>query len=238
MAWWRYFTPKPPKEVKGGIKAQSRRGALVNSWWGKRWIAVLESFNIGERLNRGRSYARSGQVVKIEIEKGKVRATVQGSRSYPYKVEILLNPLSQAQWLQIIGTLADRFFSMATLLAGEMPQDLEEIFADAKLTLFPHRLEDLKTDCTCPDWSNPCKHVAAVFYLLGEEFDRDPFLIFKLRGLDREELCALLGGKAASPAGHGEPTPEEVPRLSRNRCPWSLLLFGAVKSYRKTCSGR
>ena len=204
MAWWRYYTPKPPKEVKGGIKAQSRRGALVSSWWGKRWIAVLESFNIGARLSRGRAYARSGQVVTLEIEKGRVRATVQGSRSRPYEVEILLKPLSRAQWLRIIGTLSERFLSMAKLLAGEMPPDLEEVFIKAKLKFFPHRLQDLETDCTCPDWSNPCKHLAAVFYLLGEEFDHDPFLIFKLRGLDREELFELLGGKA-SPAGHGEP---------------------------------
>jgi uncharacterized Zn finger protein len=86
MAWWRFYTPKPPKEVKGGIKAQSRRGALVSSWWGKRWIAVLESFNIGERISRGRSYAHRGQVMQIEIDKGRVRATVQESRSRPYKV--------------------------------------------------------------------------------------------------------------------------------------------------------
>jgi uncharacterized Zn finger protein len=210
MAWWRYYTPKPPKEVKGGIKAQSRRGALVSSWWGKRWIAVLESFNIGARLSRGRAYARSGQVVNIVIEEGKVRAAVQGSRSRPYKVEILLKPLSRAQWLRITGTLADRFLSMARLLAGEMPPDLEEVFNEAKLTLFPQRLQDLETDCTCPDWSNPCKHVAAVFYLLGEEFDRDPFLIFKLRGLDREGLFELLGGKSKL-AAHGEPDRAVVP---------------------------
>ncbi len=209
MAWWRYYTPKPPKEVKGGIKAQSRRGALVSSWWGKRWIAVLESFNIGARLSRGRAYARSGQVVNIEIEKGRVRAVVQGSRSRPYKVEIHLKPLSRAQWLRIIKTLAGQFLSMAKLLAGEMPPDLEAVFTDAKLTLFPDRLQDLATDCTCPDWWNPCKHVAAVFYLLGEAFDRDPFLIFKLRGLDREELFELLGGKT-QPAGQGEPEQAEV----------------------------
>jgi uncharacterized Zn finger protein len=204
MAWWRSYTPKPPKEVKGGIKAQSRRGSLVSSWWGKRWIAVLESFQIGERLSRGRSYARRGQVVAIEIEKGRVKAAVQGSRSRPYKVEILLKPLSRTEWLRIIGALGERFLTMAKLLAGEMPPDLEELFTEARLTLFPHRFGDLQTDCSCPDWSNPCKHVAAVFYLLGEEFDRDPFLIFKLRGLDREELFELLGGKAP-PASHGEP---------------------------------
>jgi uncharacterized Zn finger protein len=193
MGWWRYYTPKPAREVKGGIKAQSRRGAFATSWWGQRWIKVLESFDIGERLNRGRTYARKGQVMDIEIEKGAVRAMVQGSRSYPYEVEVRFRPLSRAQWHQVVKALGDRFISLARLLAGEMPEDIENVFEDAKLSLFPHRLRDLETACSCPDWSNPCKHTAAVFYLLAEEFDRDPFLLFKLRGLAREELFDLLG---------------------------------------------
>jgi uncharacterized Zn finger protein len=155
----------------------------------------------------------------IEIEKGAVRAAVQGSRSRPYKVEVRFRPLSRAQWLRIIGTLADRFLPLAKLLAGEMPEDIEEDFESAKLSLFPHQLRDLETDCSCPDWSNPCKHTAAVFYLLGEEFDRDPFLLFKLRGLTREELFELLGyGPAATavlPAPDrieiSESVPEESP---------------------------
>jgi uncharacterized Zn finger protein len=219
MGWWRYYTPKPAREVKGGIKAQSRRGAFATSWWGQRWIRVLEGFDIGERLNRGRTYARKGQVMGIEIEKGAVRATVQGSRSHPYEVEVRFRPLSRAQWLHVAAALADRFISLAKLLAGEMPEDLEEVFKSAKLSLFPDKLRDLETDCTCPDWSNPCKHTAAVFYLLAEEFDRDPFLLFKLRGLTREELFELLGYESAAagplPAPDrieiSEPVPEEPP---------------------------
>ncbi len=217
MSWWRYHTPKPAREVKGGIKAQSRRGAFAASWWGQRWITVLEGFNIGERLNRGRTYARKGQVMDIEIEKGAVRATVQGSRSRPYEVEVRFRPLSRAQWHQVAKALGGRFSSLARLLAGEMPEDIEEVFESAQLSLFPHRLRDLETDCSCPDWSNPCKHTAAVFYLLAEEFDRDPFLLFKLRGLAREELCELLGYRPAGapelpePVGHkvSEPAPQE-----------------------------
>jgi len=219
MGWWRYYTPKPAREVKGGIKAQSRRGAFATSWWGQRWIRVLESFDIGERLNRGRTYARKGQVMDIEIEKGAVRAAVQGSRSYPYEVEVRFRPLSRAQWYQIAKALGDRFISLARLLAGELPEDIENVFESAKLSLFPHRLRDLETACSCPDWSNPCKHTAAVFYLLAEEFDRDPFLLFKLRGLAREELFELLGySPAAAPSlpepdriGVAEPVSEEPP---------------------------
>jgi|UniRef100_A0A7V6A4R3 uncharacterized Zn finger protein len=218
MGWWRYYTPKPARQVKGGIKAQSRRGAFAASWWGQRWLKVLESFDIGERLNRGRTYARKGQVMDIEIEKGAVRATVQGSRSHPYEVEMLFRPLSRAQWYQIAKALGDRFITLAKLLAGEMPEDIEEVFLNAKVSLFPLKLKDLETDCSCPDWSNPCKHTAAVFYLLAEEFDRDPFLLFKLRGLSREELFELLGYTPAASAPSGpdrsgvaEPVPEEPP---------------------------
>lgn len=216
MAWWRYYTPKPAREVKGGIKAQSRRGAFAASWWGQRWIKVLEGFDIGARLSRGRTYARKGQVMDIEIEKGRVMATVQGSRSYPYEVEVRFRPLSRPQWLRVAAALAERFMTLARLLAGELPEDIENVFESAQLSLFPHRLRDLETDCSCPDWSNPCKHTAAVFYLLAEEFDRDPFLLFKLRGLDREELFELLGYRPARPElpepdrlGIAEPVPEE-----------------------------
>lgn len=217
MGWWRYHTPKPAREVKGGIKAQSRRGAFATSWWGQRWIKVLESFEIGERLTRGRTYARKGQVVDIEIEKGAVRAAVQGSRSRPYQVMVRFRPLSRSQWYQVAKALAGRFITLAKLLAGEMSEDIEEVFQSAKLSLLPHRLRDLETDCSCPDWSNPCKHTAAVFYLLAEEFDRDPFLLFKLRGLTREELFELLGyAPAVAPVLPGtdlngvlEPVPEE-----------------------------
>lgn len=96
-----------------------------------------------------------------------MRAKVQGSRSRPYEVEILIKPLSRAKWHQVVKALSVQFIYGAKLLAGEMPEDIETVFKDAKLSLFPHQLRDLETDCTCPDWSNPCKHVAAVFYTPG-----------------------------------------------------------------------
>jgi uncharacterized Zn finger protein len=194
-----YFPPSRPREAKGGIKAQSKRGTFGESWWAKRWIAVLESFHIGARLDRGRSYARRGQVLAISIDKGVVKAKVQGSRPKPYSVAITLKVLSAADWQKLVATLSQQAIYTAKLLAGEMPQDIEQAFKDAKLSLFPAKLQDLETECSCPDWSNPCKHIAAVYYLLGEEFDRNPFLIFKLRGMDREELVARLdqGGQKA-----------------------------------------
>jgi uncharacterized Zn finger protein len=212
MAWWRdfsYYPPSRPREAKGGIKAQSRGGTFGKSWWARRWIEVLESFNIGARLGRGRSYARRGQVLSIAIGKGKVSAEVQGSRPRPYQVRIQVDPLSKAAWKKLAEVLGKQALFAARLLAGEMPEDIEKAFQAAGLSLFPGKSKDLQTECSCPDWSNPCKHIAAVYYLLGEEFDRDPFLIFKLRGMERDELIGLMGG-AAAPKGKG--TPKKVPR--------------------------
>jgi len=195
MSYWddyRRFKPSIPREAKGGIKAQSKRGTFGESWWARRWIAVLESFNIGARLGRGRSYARRGQVLSIEIDKGKVSAKVQGSRPKPYHIKLEVKTLSASDWQKLAKVLSRQAIFSAKLLMGEMPLDIEKAFKEAGLSLFPEKLKDLKTDCSCPDWSNPCKHIAAVYYLLAEEFDRDPFLIFKLRGLNREDLITML----------------------------------------------
>jgi uncharacterized Zn finger protein len=202
-SWWghRYFPPSQPRRAEGGIKAQSKRGRFGESWWAKRWIQVLESFDIGARLARGRSYARSGQVLSIAIEQGRVTATVQGSRPKPYDVVIQVKTLTEADWAKVLAALGRQALFAAKLLAGEMPQDIEPLFQEVGLTLFPARRGDLATRCSCPDASNPCKHIAAAYYLLGEEFDRDPFLIFALRGLGRDDLMARLGATRRDDAG-------------------------------------
>jgi len=210
---WGYYKPKPRIKTRGGIKSQSRRGSFGQSWWAKRWIAVLESFNIGARLDRGRSYARSGQVLSIDISKGLITSRVQGSRTRPYEIIINVKTLTNADWERLAGSLSTQAIFAAKLLAGEMPQEIEGAFAEQKLSLFPEKLRDLETNCSCPDWSNPCKHIAAVYYLLGEEFDRDPFLIFKLRGATRDEFIKLLGASGAASASHGIAT-EELASLS------------------------
>jgi uncharacterized Zn finger protein len=215
---WNYYKAKPRKTVKGGIKAQSKRGDFGTTWWAKRWIAVLESFDIGARLSRGRSYARSGQVLSIDIGKSEVKAKVQGSSSSPYRITIKVKAIPEADWKKLATALSAQALFAAKLLAGEMPQEIEQAFTDAGLSLFPAKLRDLETDCSCPDWSNPCKHIAAAYYLLGEEFDRDPFLLFKLRGMEREAFIKLLGAatptpkqaEAALPALPPEPLPADI----------------------------
>lgn len=190
---WSDFDHRPARETTGGIKAQTKRGAFGKSWWAKAWIAVLEGFDVGGRLARGRTYARKGQVTGVQIEAGLVKAQVQGSLPRPYKVTIKVEILSDAAWRKVGEALSSRASFAARLLAGDMPQDIGDVFTDAGFSLFPRTSKDLVTDCSCPDWSNPCKHVAAVYYLLGETFDNDPFLIFKMRGMDRQELMGLVG---------------------------------------------
>jgi uncharacterized Zn finger protein len=211
--YYRDFYPRSrPRAAKGGIKAQSKRGQFGTSWWAKRWIAVLESFDIGARLGRGRSYARNGQVLSVDVSRGRVKAKVQGSRPKPYDIDIGVKELSRKDWARVVESLSGQALFAAKLLAGEMPQEIEEVFTGVGLSLFPERGGDLSTSCSCPDWSNPCKHIAAVYYLLGEEFDRDPFLIFQLRGMSRDELIAgLNAARPAATEAATEPEPEAAP---------------------------
>ena len=130
MSWrdWSDYPRSRPKEAKGGIKSQSRRGTFGESRWAKRWIAVLEGFDVGARLQGGRSYARKGQVLSIAIEKGKVQAKVQGSRPKPYDITIEVKTLSESDWAKVLDALGRQALFAAKLLAGEMPQDIEPLF--------------------------------------------------------------------------------------------------------------
>lgn len=194
MPWYReYFPPSSPRAAKGGIRSRSKRGAFATNWWGKRWLDVLEALNLGARLQRGRSYARKGQVLDITVEPGAVGASVQGSRAKPYRITIGTQKLAKKELEALAATLATEPWVLAKLMTREMPQDIERLFDTAGVALFPKRASELKTECSCPDWSNPCKHIAAVYYLLGEEFDRDPFLIFRLRGVEVDALLASAG---------------------------------------------
>jgi uncharacterized Zn finger protein len=228
MPGWReyWYPPSVPRKAKGGIKSRKKRGAFAATWWSERWIAVLESFNLGARLGRGRSYARKGQVIELEIGAGKVTARVQGSRARPYSVSIAIKPITAAKWRKIAGSASENMAMSAKLLAGEMPPEIEEAFAEAGAPLFPAKVGDLKTECSCPDWSNPCKHIAAVYYLLAEEFDRDPFLLFRLRGMERDAFVGALGlgageGAAAIEAEAGEKTETSEPLSADPETFWS-----------------
>jgi len=211
MSWW-YYEPTRPISVKGGIKAHSKRGAIGKSWWAKRWTEALRRIMDSGRLSRGRSYARRGQVMDIRERDGEITAKVQGSRRTPYQVYIRVKPLSDKEWERVLDLLADQAIFTAQLLAGEMPPDIEEAFAAAKVSLFPASAKELETDCSCPDWANPCKHIAAVYFLLGEAFDDDPFMLFRLRGRTQDQVLeGLRARRSAIEEEEAGPDPTALP---------------------------
>ncbi|OUL31265.1 SWIM zinc finger family protein [Nostoc sp. 106C] len=161
-------------------------------WWSQRWLDLLDSYRFKKRLERARNYARQGNVLSIEFKGAKVLARVQGSEVEPYKVSLSLEPFSDEEWGYVIETMSKKAIFAAKLLAGEMPQNIEEVFTANGLSLFPFTLSDIRSKCSCPDKANPCKHVGAVYYQLGDRFSEDPFVLFKLRGRTKEQIISDL----------------------------------------------
>jgi len=207
--WWSW-EDRPERSSPlpaDGIKARTRAGqAFGQTWWGGKWIAALERLVNPGRLQRGRSYARKGQVLNIDFAGNRVSSRVQGTRSDPYEVSIEIKSIDDAQWSAVIDVMASQAIFAAKLLAGEMPQDIEEAFNSASVALFPERRADLKTECSCPDNANPCKHISAVYYLLGEQFDTEPFLLFQLRGRSKDQIIADLRARRGSVTATGSPS--------------------------------
>lgn len=186
--------PKRAVKVEDGLAVTS----TGKTWWSKRFVAVLESLGVGGRMARGKTYARAGQIVSCEIDAGSVVALVQGTRPTPYKVRIGVPAWGKEDWGRAEQALAEDAWYAAALLAGGMPPEIEELFSGIGLSLFPTSQRDLTMDCACPDMTVPCKHLAAVFYLLAERFDADPFEVLALRGRDRETLLANLRRRRGS----------------------------------------
>ncbi|WP_019502621.1 SWIM zinc finger family protein [Pseudanabaena sp. PCC 6802] len=176
------------------------------TWWGQKFITALESFTDSGRLQRGRSYAGPSRILKFDIDNGKVTATIRGNvnpyfgvyKEPKYHTQIELNPIASKDWSQIIQRMSSKASIVAKLLLNEVPDNIEESFREVGKQLLPYSRKDFQTECSCPDYSNPCKHIAGLCYRLSTELDRDPFLLFELRGLSKTELQAEL---AKSPLG-------------------------------------
>lgn len=181
------------------------------TWWGKRWISSLELLGAQyeSRLPRGRTYARKGTVHDVEIQSGHVTALVDGSRARPYGVRIQLDHFDDDTWEEVVEALAGELRHAAELLDGRMPEDVDDTLSGVGVSLFP-TVRELQTACSCPDWANPCKHIAAVHYVLATRFDEDPFLLMRLRGRDRDELLTALRAHRADGAVAADASPVEV----------------------------
>jgi len=163
---------------------------LAKTWWGKAWNNNLTKYaDYSNRVGRGRSYLRHGAVLDLKIESGMVHALVQGSSSTPYRVDIAIQKISKSSWKKIKGECQGKIDSLQELLHGKFPKALAETFISKDHGLFPSPRE-IEFDCSCPDWADMCKHVAAVLFGIGSRLDDDPMLFFKLRGIDGNELVA------------------------------------------------
>jgi uncharacterized Zn finger protein len=201
--WGQWEDIPPPAPLLPPPEHGVRVGKIGATWWGERWVGALARFggHYVARLRRGRGYARQGRVHDLDVSAGTVTASVTGSRPTPYRVTLSLRPLADGAWERALLAMAAKARFAAALLGGEMPRGIDQAFAAAGASLFPARSADLRAACTCPDDANPCKHIAAVHYVLAEAFDRDPFLLFELRGRSREAVMAALQAARSEPRG-------------------------------------
>ncbi|OAB60836.1 hypothetical protein AY599_22075 [Leptolyngbya valderiana BDU 20041] len=190
----------------------------VNSereWWVQQWLDLLDKYRFKKRLERGRNYARKGNVLSIDFKDQKVLSDVQGTEDEPYHISLWLDNFSNEDWEFVINTLSEQVIFSAKLLAGEMPTNIEDVFAANGLRLFPFSLQEIRSRCSCPDKANPCKHIIAVYHLLGDRFAEDPFLLFQLRGRTKAQIIEALRERRAG--DNADSAPVEVSQKAEEK---------------------
>lgn len=197
---------------------------IDREWWTQQWLDLINTYRFKKRLERGWQYAREGKVLSIKFPDREVIAIVQGTDPKPYQVSLGLDTLTDEDWEYVIENMSQRAVFSAKLLAGEMPHNIEDVFAAAGKTLFPLSLSDIRSRCSCPDPKNPCKHISAVYYLLGDRFGEDPFVLFQLRGRTKEQILTALRqrrgteGEQNTQLNSGENSPKsnsQAPKVDR-----------------------
>jgi uncharacterized Zn finger protein len=182
----------------------SHRTKIAASFWGHAWCKHLESFSDYEnRLPRGRTYVRNGSVLHLAIAPGCVSALVQGSELYEETIHI--TPLPAQKWQAIQARCQGKIGSLIELLQGKISDEIMAIVTDPNDGLFP-KPKEIKLNCSCPDWATMCKHVAAVLYGVGARLDTQPELLFKLRGVDHNDLISAAAATATTFGGSGRPS--------------------------------
>lgn len=185
----------------------------ARNWWGTAWVEKMERLAEPKRFAEGASYARTNAVPAIRFDGRTISAKVQVPHEPPYMVRISFDPFSQEQWQGLLAQMRDHNALALSLSSGELPLELQTAFTKASLRFMPERYVDLHLECACPDWLKPCKHQLAVWLKFARDFDRDPFLVFELRGLKRDELIALLHNRPAATALEPEAAEEEFPNI-------------------------
>ncbi|MEG1933096.1 MAG: hypothetical protein RR133_00735 [Kiritimatiellia bacterium] len=172
------YAPRIAKTVHGGLRLQSSR---KNVWWRQQWITYLESLRMGARLGRGRNYAQLGQIKTLTLIPGKLTAEVQGASEAPYQIVITMPELNAALMSNFLKTHPT---ITAQLYTHGLPISIETELQRQGLSLFPRKKSDMHFECTCKDWSRPCKHLAATLYLFIDAISADPLLFLRFRGIE------------------------------------------------------
>lgn len=196
------------------------------TWWGEQWLNSLSNIDFDNRLPRGRNYAAKGAVSKIEINDNIIRAKVKGSRVTPYKVVVAIQKFTQQQIDSLIDKILEYPVILSQLLNRELNPQIMDICRTLEMQIFPKTWKDLDMDCSCPDWAVPCKHLAAVIYMMSLQIDNNPFIIFELHGVDFKKELAMRGVSFDSDSMN------EIPDFS------SLLLEKEDKSDDVSCFQR
>jgi uncharacterized Zn finger protein len=176
----------------------------ARNWWGAAWVEKMERLAEPKRFAEGAQFARTGFLPAVRFDGRTVAARVQVPHEPPYMVRISFDPFSRDQWEGLLAGVRDRGALASSIMSGDLPMEVQTAFARANLRFMPERYVDLHLECACPDWLKPCRHMVAVWLKFARDFDRDPFLVFELRGLKRDDLLALLRNR--EPAA----VPEEV----------------------------
>ena len=206
-----------------------------NTWWGQQWLGALNRIDFSNRLPRGKSYANKGAVTSIKIQANRIEAEVQGNSDTPYRVSIVVPPYDEEHCSVLIRAVKANPLLLARLLNRELPQELMRIAEDSGIWIFPSSWQDIQLECSCPDWAVPCKHLAAVIYIIANEIDRNPFLVFKLHAFDiAQELKALqtdmqtdekqaILNLADIAIGEEDLAPQELDREASDRLDFSII---------------
>jgi len=179
------------------------------NWWGAAWIEKMERLAESSRFKEGDASATRNAVQRIRLEGRTIVALVQLKLQPAYTVRITFDAFSREQWDQLFANVRDWRALASSLAAGDLPLEIQTGFSKAKLRFMPERYADLHLECGCPDWLKPCAHLVAAWLRFGRDFERDPFLLFQLRGMERKELLDFLRSGAA-------PAPEVVPELEED----------------------
>lgn len=173
----------------GGIRAQNLRGAAGRNWWSRKWLDAVEHFGIGARLGRGRHYAVSGQITGFTVKPGEMAAVVQGGEKEPYRAVIGVRLAEPEQRQAVLDEIAESPVLLGRLLIHDLPDEIDEIYQKhTGKSLFPDGRTAYRSRCTCRDWANPCKHLAAMYLLFGDIFTRDPAKLLELHGIVIDSL--------------------------------------------------